>query len=129
MNENTAGVEYFEKDAFARELGVELLEVGPGRARVRLPTPSGRKNGLGTVHGAVIFALADIAFATACNSHGQTAIGVQANIAYLAPAGDGPIEARATELSRGRKLATYEVRVLDAEERLLASFQGTAYLR
>lgn len=76
----------------------------------------------------MIFALADVAFATACNSHGQTAIGVQANISYLA-AGDGPIEARATEISRGRKLATYDVRVLDAEERLIAAFQGTAYLR
>ncbi|CAM4246943.1 MULTISPECIES: PaaI family thioesterase [Myxococcus] len=129
MAETTAGREYFEKDAFARELGIELLEVGPGTSRVRLPTSSRRSNGLGTTHGAVIFALADVAFAVACNSHDQRAIGVQANIAYLAAAGDGAIEARATEISRGRKLATYDVRIVDAEERLVAAFQGTAYLR
>ncbi|XXF81201.1 PaaI family thioesterase [Myxococcaceae bacterium GXIMD 01537] len=75
------------------------------------------------------FALADTAFATACNSHGQTAIGIQANITYLTAAGEGPLEARAREISRGRKLATYEVRVLDAEERQVAAFQATAYLR
>ncbi|MBU8893976.1 phenylacetic acid degradation protein [Corallococcus sp. H22C18031201] len=121
--------DYFEKDLFARELGCELLERGQGVARVRMPAASRRLNGLGTTHGALIFALADIAFATACNSHGQVAIGVQANISYLTGANDGPLEARARELSRGRKLATYEVRVVDAEERQIAAFQATAYLR
>lgn len=129
MTEAAAGREYFEKDAFARELGIELVEVGQGTVRVRLPAASRRANGLGSTHGAVIFALADVAFAVACNSYGQTAIGVQANVSYLAVACDGAIEARATEISRGRKLATYDVRIVDAEERLIAAFQGTAYLR
>lgn len=129
MTDAPAGRQYFEKDAFARELGLELMEVSPGTSRVRLPIPSRRSNGLGTTHGAALFALADVAFAVACNSHGQTAIGVHANIAYVAAAADGPIEARATEISRGRKLATYDVRLVDAEERLIATFQGTAYLR
>ena len=97
--------------------------------RPRSEAPARRANGLGTTHGALIFALADIAFATACNSHGQTAIGIQANISYVAAAGAGPIEAHATEISRGRKLSTYDVHVLDAQQRLVAAFQGTAYLR
>ncbi|NPD22182.1 PaaI family thioesterase [Corallococcus sp. AB038B] len=107
----------------------ELVVRGPGTARVRFPVSSRRLNGLGTPHGALIFALADIAFATACNSHGQTAIGIQANITYLTAANDGPLDATARELSRGRKLATYEVRVLDSGERQVAAFQATAYLR
>lgn len=129
MTAQAAGSDYFERDPFARELGIELLDVQAGTARVRLPTSSRRLNGLATAHGALIFALADIAFATACNSRGQTAIGIQASIAYLTAAADGPLEARAAELSRGRKLATYEVRVLDSEERQIAAFQATAYLR
>lgn len=129
MHESKPAQDYFENDCFARELGLELLEAGPGVARVRITASASRSNGLGTTHGAVIFALADVAFATACNSHGRTAIGVHAHIAYLAGACAGPIEARATEISRGRKLATYDVRVLDADERLVAAFQGTAYLR
>lgn len=129
MEAHANGRDYFEKDLLAHELGIELVELSPGAARVRLPTASRRLNGLGTTHGALIFALADIAFATACNSHGQTAIGIQANITYLAATGDGPLEARAREISRGRKLATYEVRVLDSEERQVAAFQATAYLR
>lgn len=129
VTETAARRDYFASDSFARELGIELVEAGPGSARVRLPASSRRSNGLGSTHGAVIFALADVAFATACNSHDQTAIGISASIAYLTAAGDGPLEARATELSRGRKLATYDVRVVDAAERLIAAFQGTAYLR
>lgn len=129
MENQAVGNEYFAKDPFARELGIELVESGPGFAHVRLPPSSRRLNGLGSVHGGVIFALADIAFATACNSHGQTAIGIQANITYLTAAGDGPLEARAREISRGRRLATYEVRVLDSEERPVAAFQATAYAR
>lgn len=129
MDANTNGRDYFEKDLFARELGIELVDVGPGTARVQLPAASRRLNGLGGVHGGLIFALADIAFATACNTHGQTAIGIQANITYLTAANEGPIVASAREISRGRKLATYEVRVLDSEERQISAFQATAYLR
>lgn len=129
MSVNTAGRQYFAHDGLARELDLELVEVGPGTAHVRITSSARWANGLGSTHGALIFALADIAFATACNSHGQTAIGVQANISYVAAASEGPIEARATELSRGRRLATYDVRVLDAQQRLVAAFQGTAYLR
>ena len=129
MEAHANGSDYFEKDLFARELGIELVEISPGAARVRLPISSRRLNGLGTTHGALIFALADVAFAAACNSHGQTAIGIQANIAYLTAAGDGPLEARAREISRGRRLATYEVRVLDSDERQVAAFQATSYLR
>nr|WP_304485864.1 acyl-CoA thioesterase domain-containing protein [Corallococcus sp. CA041A] len=54
---------------------------------------------------------------------------MQANITYLTAANDSPLEATARELSRGRKLATYEVRVLDSGERQVAAFQATAYLR
>ena len=129
MTESTAARHYFANDGFARELDLELVETGRGMARVRIPASARRANGVGTTHGALIFALADIAFATACNSHGQTAIGIHANISYVAAAGEGPIEARATEISRGRRLATYQVHVLDAGEHLVASFQGTAYLR
>ena len=129
MDASVAGQMYFDKDILASELELELVEVGPGFARVRIPPSARRPNGLGTTHGAVIFALADVAFATACNTHDRIAIGVQASISYLAAAGDGPIEARAVEVSRGGRLATYDVRVLDAEQRLVATFQGTAYLR
>lgn len=128
--ESPEGQAYFAKDAFARELGIELVDTAPGRAHVRLPSPSpSQRNGLGTTHGAVLFALADIAFATACNSREQMAVGIQASMSYLSPAADGPISAIATELSRSRKLATYEVRVLDCEEKLIAAFQGMSYLR
>lgn len=47
------------------------------------------RNGHSSAHGSVLFAIADTAFATACNSHGHRAIGRSCAIEYLAPAFPG----------------------------------------
>ncbi len=121
---------YFAKDAYARELGVELVSSSPGSAHVRLGRYDKRHfNGVGTLHGAILFALADIAFAAACHSHGRQAIGIQTHMSFLAAAAAGPIDAFATELSCSRKLSTYDVQIRDREGKRIAVFQGTAYLR
>lgn len=65
---NLAAKAYFVQDSFARLLGVELLSAQDGQACVTFFASSEHCNGLGGVHGAVIFALADIAFAVACNT-------------------------------------------------------------
>ena len=55
-------------DAASRWFGMALEEVGPGRATMTLTVAPHHCNGHGTCHGGVIFALADSAFAFACNS-------------------------------------------------------------
>ena len=59
---------YIANDAFARNLGITLVSAGNGASRCELIMGDEHKNGLGSLHGAVIFALADVAFAAACNS-------------------------------------------------------------
>ena len=61
---------FFAKDAYAKQAGIELLEVSLGRAKVKMPIMDQHKNSHGTVHGGAIFTLADTAFALASNSHG-----------------------------------------------------------
>ena len=51
--------------------GVELAEVGPGRATMTMTIRPDMVNGHDIAHGGLVFLLADTAFAVACNSYGQ----------------------------------------------------------
>ena len=72
---------YIESDVYAKQIGIEVLELSPVDALCKLKINCSHLNGIGSVHGAVIFSLADITFAVACNAR-QMAIGMQADIRY-----------------------------------------------
>jgi len=120
-------VAQMKKDAFAKELGIELLEVEPGRAKVRMQVGPEHRNSVGMVHGGVVFSLADYAFAAACNSHGTVAVAINVNVSFLRPAKGGVLEAEALEVSKSRSLGTYDVTVKDGEGRLVCVFRGMAF--
>jgi acyl-CoA thioesterase len=121
---------YFgERDRFAAHNGIEILEIAPGRARVKMAVAEHHLNGLDRVHGGAVFSLADLAFAAASNSHGSAAMGINASIAFVKEAGGDVLFADAEEVSRSRRLATYEIRVTDASGQVVAIFQGTVYRR
>ena len=115
------------KDHFAEHNGIELLDIAAGTAKVSMAIQDYHLNGVGTVHGGAIFALADFAFAAASNSHGTIAVGINANISYVKAAVSGTLTAEAKEVSKNHKLATYYITVTDDENDLIASFQGTVY--
>jgi len=116
-------------DTFARHLGIELLEVGPGYAKAVMPLETPQKNGVGLAHGGAIFGLADVAFGGACNANGEVALGVVSSINYMSAGTAGPLTAEANELHRSRKLGHYEVRVFDGNGVLMAVCRATAYFR
>jgi acyl-CoA thioesterase len=122
-----AVVAQMKKDAFAKQLGIELVEVEPGRAKVRMRVGNEHRNSVGMVHGGVIFTLADYAFAVACNSYGTVAVAVNCHISYLRPPEGEALAAEASEVSKSRRLGTYDVRVSDGEGSLVAVFRGMAY--
>lgn len=117
-----------EKDRFCvGTVGIELLEVSPGRAKTRLEIGDRHLNGLGIIQGGVIFTLADFALAAASNSHGTAAVLVNANTSYFKGISQGVIFAEANEESINHKLATYTVRVTNEENELIALMQATVY--
>lgn len=61
------------RDRASASLGMELLDVGPGRARLRMRVRDDMLNGFLLCHGGLLCALADTAFAIACNSWGPQA--------------------------------------------------------
>jgi len=119
---------YFEtNDKLGKHLGIKVLEVSEGFAKVKVEITESHLNGIGTVHGGTIFTLADVAFAAASNSHGTVAVAVNVNISFVKAASKGVLYAEARELSRNPKLANYDIRVTDENGNLIALFQGLAY--
>ena len=118
---------FFEKDRFADHVGIELLGVSEGSARAKMEIKDHHLNAVNIVHGAAIFALADLVFAMASNSHGNVAVAVNVSISFLKAASSGTLFAEATEISRNAKLASYTIRVTDESDDLIAIFQGMVY--
>ena len=117
---------YLAGDAAARALGVTVSHVSPGAVTAHMTIGPAMLNGHGTAHGAALFAVADIAFAMACNSHGRQAVGRSCAIEYLAPAHPGDaVTASAVERSLVGRGGIYDVAVTrDADGRLLAEMRG-----
>lgn len=118
---------FVRNDLFARHSGIELLEVDKGRARARMQIKDFHFNGAKTVHGGAIFTLADFAFAAACNSHGNLAMGLNTSTSFVKAAIGGILYASAEEISLNKKIATYHVRVTNQADELIALLHGTAY--
>jgi len=120
--------DHFDRnDLFARHSGIELIEIKPGRAKASMKIEPFHLNGAKTVHGGAIFTLADFAFAAASNSHGDLAMGINTSTAFVKAATTGTLYANAEEVSLSRKLATYQVRITNQDDELIALFQGTVY--
>lgn len=118
---------FFKNDRFADHVGIELLEVSEGRAKAKMKIKEHHLNGINIAHGGAIFSLADLAFAVASNSHRTVAVSINVSISYLKAAASGTLIAEAKEVSLNPKLATYEVRVTDETDDIIAIFLGTVY--
>jgi len=117
------------RDAFMAALGIDLVEAAVGRVVVALTVCGEHLNFNGTCHGGVIFSLADSAFGLASNARDRVAAGINAHIAYTAPARVGDrLTATATEISLSGRLATYRVEVTNGDGRVIAGFTGTVFV-
>jgi acyl-CoA thioesterase len=117
-----------ERDRFAQSLGIRLVDLQPGTSRAEMQLRSDMVNGLDLPHGAAIFALADFAFAAACNSHGRAAVALSMDIHFLASPSPGAwLEAEAVEVRRGERTGLYHIRVREREAGIIADLHGMAY--
>jgi acyl-CoA thioesterase len=114
-------------DRASQALGMELVEVGPGFAVLRMTVREDMVNGHGIGHGGLTFALADSAFAFACNSYDRVTVAKGAEIRFRAPTYAGDVlTARAVERSRGEREGVYDFEVR-AGDRLVATFVGRSH--
>jgi acyl-CoA thioesterase len=94
------------------ELGIDVVAWSPGAARVAVRAAPEHANLAGTVHGGVVFALADAAFEIACNGYGRLAVALD-HVCHFSSAGmvGEQLVADAVEVSRSRRVASYRIEV------------------
>jgi acyl-CoA thioesterase len=122
-------LDHVKNDPFARQLGAEVEIIEPGHSRVSLTVTDDMLNFHGMTHGGVIFALGDIAFAAASNSHGQTAVALNVAINYLKASQVGDrLVAEAREQHTAGPTALYDITIKDARTgHLVAKSQDLVY--
>lgn len=115
----------YESDACSRALGIEIVEVRAGYARLRMDVRPDFLNGHRTCHGGMIFALADSAFAFACNSYNINTVAAGCSIEYLRPVQPGDmLTAEAVEQVRSGRNGVYDIAVTNRAGETVALFRG-----
>ena len=105
--------------------GIEIEEAREGYARIRMTLRADMLNGHGIAHGGIVFALADTAFAYACNSRNLRTVAAQASIVFLDQAREGEVLiAEAEEQSLVGRSGVTHVQVRTQEGRPVAEFTG-----
>lgn len=123
-----AGKTMYERDPASQALGMSLDEIRPGYARMSMTVRPDMLNGHASCHGGFIFALADSAFAFACNSHNFVTVGAGCTIDYLAPGREGDrLTAEAVEMSLAGKTGIYDIKVSNQEGKTIALFRGKSH--
>jgi acyl-CoA thioesterase len=118
----------YERDRASQALGMRLDAVRPGWARVVMTVRADMLNGHHLCHGGIVFALADSAFAFACNSYNESTVAAAAAIDFLAGARAGDeLTAEASELWRTRRNGIYEITVTNQRGERVALFRGRSY--
>src|SRR5262245_23968307 len=117
-----------EKDTYGKWLNPVILKMEAGYCLLQLKVRDEFINGTGTLHGGVIFGIADVAFAYASNSHNRVAVALDVSISFpnAGYAGD-ELTVEAKEVYLGDKTAIYQVSVTSQKNQLLGLFTGTAY--
>jgi acyl-CoA thioesterase len=118
----------YARDTASQSLGMRLQKIAPGYASLSMSVRADMLNGHQTCHGGFIFALADSAFAFACNSRNQATVAAGCSIEYLAPgrAGDMLSAVAQEQVLKGRT-GIYDVSVTNQDGQLIAVFRGKSH--
>jgi acyl-CoA thioesterase len=115
----------YDADACSRALGLKLLEVRAGYARMHMKVRPDFLNGHQICHGGLIFTLADSTFAFACNSYNINTVAAGCSIEFLRPVpADEELTAEATEQTLSGRNGIYDIRVTNRAGETVAMFRG-----
>ena len=121
-------VDFFKKDHFAMDAGIELKEAKPGYAVACVNVVEKHLNAGGVVQGGLLFTLADLAIAAAANAHGVLAFSIQSDIRFLSSGYLNDIlTATATEILLHKTVCHYRVEIKNQLDVLIAVCDGICY--
>ena len=114
----------WREDNASSGLGMEILDIGAGRATLAMTVGPNMVNGHGIAHGGFIFTLADSTFAFACNSYNERTVAAHGNISFIRPGKLGDrLVATAREVSRSGRSGIYDIRVT-VDDTTIAELRG-----
>lgn len=121
--------EMIKNDEVAQAFGIKLVDWGKGWCRLSMEARKGMLNAYGAAHGSVVYALADCAFAIACNSFATKSVALSVTIHYRRPVAEGEhLKVEAREESRGRTTTLCRMSITNGDGKVVALADGLSYL-
>lgn len=115
-------------DLFSQWLGINVLDVREGYAKIQMTLRPEMINGFGIIHGGIAFSLADSAFAFACNNRNNLSVALDTSITFTKATQPGDVlTAEAKELHNGRSTGLYHITVTNQHGQDVAHFKGTCF--
>ena len=120
----------FDRDPYADALGFTLRRITADSVAVSMVVRQDHLNFHAVTHGGALFSLADCAFSLASNAYDEPAVAIDTHLVITASSRIGDtLTATAVEMTRGRTLATYRVDVSRDDDRVVALFTGTVFVK
>ncbi len=114
-----------QRDRASAALGMVVEVDEPGHAVVSMPVRAEMTNGFEVTHGGFVFAVADTAFAIACNDDQHVTVAAGADIQFLKQTREGQtLRADARMRSRSGRAGVCDVTVTDETGEVVAEFRG-----
>ena len=115
-------------DAFSQWLGIDVVNIKPGYAKLEMTIREDMVNGFNVSHGGIAFSLADSALAFASNSYGRIAVAMENNISFMKKVVPGDtLSAETEELSIGRRIGVYNISITNQDDEQIGLFRGTVF--
>jgi acyl-CoA thioesterase len=118
----------YARDLASQALGMQLLEIRPGYARMSMTVRPDMCNGHFICHGGLIFTLADSTFAFACNSYNHSTVALGCTIDFMATGKQGDVLTATGEVrQQGTRAGLYDIAVTNQDGVAIALFRGKSY--
>ncbi len=131
MTDYAEHVMAFGVGELAESMGIEITEASPDRLVGRMPV-AGNRQPYGLLHGGASVVLAETLGSIAAALHGgpeKAPVGIEISATHHRSATSGHVTGTATAISLGRTLATYEIVIVDDEDRRTCTARLTCLLR
>jgi acyl-CoA thioesterase len=121
--------EAVKKEPFAKVMQINLVELELGYSAVEMIyDPTHMNNIYERAHGGALYALIDEAFESAGQTDGTIAVALNVNVTYVSSPEPGvKLRAEAKRVSQTKKTASYDIRVTDEKNNLIATCSALAY--
>lgn len=117
-----------ERDYFSQWMGVEILDIKEDYSKIKMTVRKEMLNGFAIAHGGITFALADSAFAFACNSDGRITVALDVSISFPKAGKEGDVlTAEAKQIAKTNRTALYLIEIKNQHNQLVGLFKGTCY--